>query len=349
MTTVSDIAKQTGLAVTSVAKILRNRPGFNEKTRQRVLKVAREMGYRPNYLSRALAGGRSMTVGLIFSGQMVPISEYRLRGMEQACRAGQYMPYTAIVSGNTNDPDSRQTLADLLQRRVDGLLIDHNRFFRDVLLEEMCKSPIPYVWIGPSYPADLPARVSVVREGGYRQAAEHLHELGHRRVAMLTTTTDWHDPDFKMNPARRAFQAVGVELLTDRTWMLDPTLADGQRSYAAARRVLETRPDLTAILANNDLGALAAMRLIHERGGQVPRDMSIVGFDDLPFTQFLTPSLTSIHQPRDESGRMAFQILQSMIERPDFTPQPIELSCSLSVRESTGPVRSETTFQGKTP
>jgi DNA-binding LacI/PurR family transcriptional regulator len=339
-TTVSDIAKETGLAVTSVAKILRNRPGFNVNTRERVLEAARRLNYRPNHLSRALAGGKSMTVGFIHGGHLVPISQFRAYGAEHAAYEAGYLVYAAQMMGDARSEVGRRSVQDMVDRRVDGILVDYHRFFSDILSEVLNGLELPVVWVGDHTPPKYPHRVRVNFESGYRLAAEHLKSLGHKSAAFIATPTDWRDPTFKLEPARRGFEAAGIELRTDRSWSFDGG-TDILRSEAQlANRIIHSHPDITAIIANNDFGAMAIMHAIRRAGGRVPEDVSVIGFDDIPISEYANPPLTSIHQARAEVGRAGFEMLLKLMKDSRARIEPVVFNADLSVRESTGPARS---------
>jgi LacI family transcriptional regulator len=343
MTTIADIAKETGLGYSSVAGILQNRQGYNLQTREKVIEAAKRLGYRPNYVSKALAGGKSMHLGFILGGHMVPIAMHRAAGAERAAREAGYLSSTAIIPSGTPAAAIRNTVNDVLDHRIDGLLVDNSYQITCVVRETLKKRrPVPMVWIGHNRDDHRVCQIQINRGRGYELVARHLAELGHRKAYMVTSATDGSDPTRRVEPARRAFAQSQVLLELPELLRIDPTRNSEESTFENVLALLDQRSDVTAILAGNDFGALATMAAVRQRGLNVPQDVSVVGFDDLPeVARFLDVPLTSIHQPRAEVGEAAVRLLLHRIDNPDQKFEPVSFDCGLSVRASTGRANPE--------
>lgn len=354
MVTIDDIAAKAGLSRSSVAKILRDRPGFSPKTRQRVLGIASDMGYRPNYLSKALAGGRSMTIGIIAGGLRVPITTLKLSSIEKVAAAAGYMAFMRSLSLDALDL-TMAAIRDMADRRVDGMIVYASAMEIQTDLASMLDTlGLPVVLISDAL-CGRPA-VVVNREAGIRQAVAHLVELGHRRAALMATTHDLASPARKYNVYRKAGRELGLALEDDTRWTADSSTSGVKsRTYEIVRRQMARKDRPTALLMNNDDCAMAALAALTDMGLRVPEDVSIVGFDDLPHTRYLRPALTTIHQPRAEVGQTAFALLHQWMQRLAganasdnstpagparvMPPDPIVMDCHLVVRQTTAAPR----------
>jgi LacI family transcriptional regulator len=325
--TIAEVGRLAGVSIATVSRVLNNVPGqVGPATRRRVLRVIRQLDYRPNALARSLHLKRTHSVGLIMPDISNPYYAEIARGIEDAIsRQG----HTLVTCNTDRKPDRiSHSVALLREKQVDGIILggggtlDASRFaaLRD------CGTRV--VLIG-RYAVDLPA-VRVDNVKGAREAAAHLLALGHRRVAVLagpkisTTTVD------RLAGFRQAFDEFGLPFPS--RWLLYGDLRP-ESGLEAAERLFATRRAPTAILAINDQMAIGAMRGILRRGLEIPRQVSVIGFDDIALASFVTPALTTmalpLHQMGVAAGEMILRSLAGM-EQPKeawFTP-------TLVVRES---------------
>lgn len=338
MTTIAHIAEETGLAKETVAQVLNDRPGYSQRTRQRIMEAARRLNYRPDYLSKALAGGRSMSIGLVPGAITARVEVEKLRAIEAAAREQGLVVYMTGWDENTDEKLSR-SIQDLLDRRVDGLVL-----YRPAPLSEKpqqlldnAKVPVVYVdWASPN----ATTAVRIDKQRAVRTLADHLAGLGHRCAAYIQTPFDRLHPQRKSMVYQELFGQAGIEVdLSDR-WLTTTVAPQAPIEIASYLMICEQikNGDLpSVVLAHNDHSALGVLRALQEHGVRVPEDISVVGFDDVPFAQLLTPALTTIRQPGSEVGRKAFALLASAMEGESPAREQAVYECELVVRDSTGP------------
>jgi LacI family transcriptional regulator len=340
VSTVAKISQRTGLAFSTVAGVLRNAPGFSKRTRALVLRTADDVGYRPNFLSKALAGGKSMTIGVVGSGLMSSSSAQMLESVEAAARASGYLCF--LANTDFNDPESQLFhLRGLLDRRVDGVILDGGTAPPPKeVIARLRKINLPHVFTDWA-PASAMNSVTVNRVAGYKAVARYLAKLGHRNVACLITDHDLQHPQQRFASYRDALAARGIDVLAGQQWSVGgASRDDADVVHSVVTRQLKRhsgskRP--SAILLFDDLSGLSAIRAAADLGIRVPQDLSVIGFDDSAFAGRSIPALTTIRHPRREVGEAAFQMLHLAMTDPASSSPQVEFSCSLIVRESTGP------------
>ena len=341
MSSISEISQRAGLARSTVADILRDRPGYNRETRERVKRIAREVDYRPSWLSNALRGGKSMTFGLLGCLLEEASAMSKVKSIESAARAEGYHVYFV----NTNqeslaDSGSHvQHLRDLLHRKIDGLIIDYvgGAPPPEVLsLVEEQSIPSVYMDWGPAGRANC---VTVNRLAGIREAVAHLSALQHRRVAIITTEWAVSFPNAKMSAYRQCLGDAGIDVRSGPDWVhRQNTQGIEFDTYQVVRRQLARGGPLpTALVLFDDLAAVGALRGVFDAGLRVPEDISVIGFNDLGVAQVSRPALTTVHQPRSEVGQAACEMLCALMQGKSESIDPVEFNCRLVARESTGP------------
>jgi LacI family transcriptional regulator len=338
--TLKQIALKSGVSAQTVSRILRDQSAKHRpETRRRVLKIARELNYRPNPLSRALLGQKSMTIGLIVKGLSVPVATRRIRELAHIARKNGYLIYIVGIDERGDDSQGVAKAArEMLDRRVDGLVIYRTMPLSAAVRRFLESQSVPTVFMGWGPPRS-PRRVIFDRAPAIEQAAAHLLNLGHRRAALFGAA----DPDFaelKLTPYQRIFARTGMELLIDPRWT--PDIADGvdieARTYHAVQEFLAAGADATALVMNNDEGAIAALAALRHAGLDVPGDMSVIGFDNSPGAPFAAVPLTTIGGgPADEVAAAAFGMLKTLIDDPAAAVRRAVFPFELIVRRSTGP------------
>jgi DNA-binding LacI/PurR family transcriptional regulator len=339
-----DIVKETGLSMSTVSNVLNGRPGFSASTQQRVHQVARELGYMPNHLSRALAGGASMSIGLMGVTLKTPVRLVQIRQIEKLAKADNYHIYLVANEGLMSEADLQQTIEDLLARRVDGLIICDLLQLPEPVMDTLknCGKPVVFM---EYLPQDVSFGVKMDNTQAVRDAMTHLRELGHKSVFYLGARFDQLVPQLKLDLYRQEAAFAGLELIESPAWYLE---ACGVRddfsgaAYELTRQVLQyVRP--SAIACISDETAIGAISAIVQAGLSVPGDISVIGFDDWQISRFINPALTTISQPVQQSGQLAYEILSGLFKHPD-TPQDIRrLDCRFVPRASTGPASPQAT------
>ncbi|WP_084474743.1 LacI family DNA-binding transcriptional regulator [Deinococcus pimensis] len=329
--TIQDIAREAGVSKMTVSQVLNNRGRISDATRERVLGIAKDLGYVANAAARSLRGGRTNLVGLVVQELGNAYYAEILRGASSAIqeRGLDVILYTASY-----DPQrERRSVAALSGGLTDGLVLITP--FEDVeALQALGKLRTPVVLVNHfDRNTNLP-EVNADNYQGIKDAVRHLHDLGHRRVAYLTggggassviRQRGYHD----------ALHELGLPPAGD-------LLVEGDYSQPTGRalthRLLDRADPPTAILAANDFVAYGVLEAVRERGLSVPTDISVVGFDDIPMSSQVSPALTTIRHPLEDIGRTAVQLLLDALEG-NRTEGTVTLPSQLVVRQSTGPPR----------
>ncbi len=339
MSSLLQISRKTGMAASTVAAVLRGAPGFRPETRQRIHDAARELGYRPNYLSKALAGGRSMTIGVIV-GSYDPALLWQVHAIETAARKDAYLTYV-IFAGDRSEELSPAVVESLLDRRVDGLVIYTLTPAPSAVDRLLRKARKPVVYIDQA-PPRAAHRIAIDQRRAMGETARHLRSLGHRSAAFLGIDFDLRHPAHKIEPYRVAMRGEGMELIVNDDWSIDSgpesddvtrRLRERVRRHAARGRVP------TAIVCCDDELAIALIAGLRDEGLLVPDDVSVIGYDDHPLAAHATPPLTTLRQPRGEVGAAAFAVLSELIAKSDARVKVPRFESDLVIRQSTGPAR----------
>jgi LacI family transcriptional regulator len=327
--TIHDIAREAGVSTATISRFFNQPDKLSPKTRDRVQSVIAHHHYVADGLAGGLASRRSRTLGLIIPTIMNSIYAASTQAIQ---RAAQEAGYTVLVGISEFAPDQEAILIHrLLERRVEGLILTGAERNPD-LYEKISRNHIPFVitWRSTRR-TDLPA-VSFDNYKAARAAVDHLVALGHRRIGMICGRTDVND---RALDRRRAFE----ETLAANGLEVDPALIF-ERSFefiegrAAMQAMLANKRPPTAVFCANDIQAIGALYECRDAGMDIPRDMSIVGFDDIPISSYMSPQLTTIRVPADEMGSRAARAIISAIET-GHDVAPCELPTDLIVRSTT--------------
>jgi len=342
MATIADISNKTGLSYSTVAEILRERPGYKPATRRRVLRVAEKLGYRPNPIGKALAGGKSMSIGLISAATTVVAYTSRLVAINAAAREKGYTILTVAVPPDEKPEAIQKSIQGVLDRRVDGLVVTYNRAVleTEIVRAQLDAARVPVVFLStyrtaPTRPNEISSRL----EPAAREIAARLNEFGHRRAIFVYTTSDRFNPRLKAQPYIDAFAERGMTCVTDPEWTIDPKVPSADSAYEIVSQMIRDGKLPTVLIMTNDTTAMAAMAAAHDAGLRVPDDVSIVGFDDGPEARFARPALTTVHQPGTELGTAAFDMLLTLMNDPSAAVEPRTFDCHAVIRDSIGPAR----------
>lgn len=328
-TSVRDISNKTGLSYTTVAQILRNRPGYSKRSCKKVLEVAKKMDYRPNYLSKALAGGKSMSIGLVVGSIENILQIRRIHAIEVAAREAGYLSYIVICP----EGEDASHMQSLLDRRIDGLLFNYCVAPPQKVQKFLAAQSVPIVYINWA-PEDASHCVRIDWSKAIKQVAGHLAGLGHRSARYMPVDFDLKYPRSKLEPYREALTEVGIHFEVDHNFAI-PGADPGNEARDAVRRLVAAGKVPTALLMSNDETAMGAVAALKNAGLRVPEDVNVVGFDDLEYAALAQPSLTTIRQPFSKVSH-AFKMLKTLMNNPEAAVSLISLDCELVVRQSTG-------------
>jgi LacI family transcriptional regulator len=332
--TLRDVARAARVHPGTVSRALNaeTRALVNQETAERVMRAAEELGYRPNRIARGLKTNRSFTVGVIVPDLTNPLFPPIVRGIED--RLGE-AGYTPLIANTDNDPErERQDFEAMRARQVDGFITATARLDRH-FLDETEAAAAPIVLVNRRLEdGSLPA-VTVDDREGARLAVEHVVALGHRRIAHLGGPQALSTGHQRRLGFREAMEGAGVELDEGAIRFAEAfTEREGAR---VCRELLDAVPGVTAIVAGNDLLALGCYDVLAERGLRCPRDISIVGFNDMPFADRFDPPLTTVRIPHREIGAAAAELLLERLADDSAPARHVMLAPTLVARRSTAP------------
>jgi len=327
--TLKEVAKHVGLAPGTVSAVLNNAPSARaipEHTRQRIRAAARDLNYRPNFLARSLRNKRTYTVGLIIEEIGDAYGSVVISGVEAYLRRHNYFFLTVI---HRHDASMLREYSQLLlERGVEGFITV------DTSLQEPL--PLPTVSVAGHRALKGVTNIVLDQERGARVALEHLLVLGHSKIAFMKGQPFSSDSEDRWRAVCRVAQELGLEMDAELIVNLEADDPSPQVGYPYAKQLLARKKAFTALFAYNDISAIGAIRAIQEEGLRIPEDVSVVGFDDIPWAAFHTPSLTTVRQPLSRMGQMAAETLIRMIEHGAEHSSEIAIEPTLVVRESTG-------------
>ena len=326
---IRQVAVRAGVSPMTVSRVLNDSPKVLPDTRQRVLAVIEELGYRPNAVARALATQRTRRIGVLMDsvGEYGPAST--LNSIELAARESGYT-VTSISIRDEAHLSPEQSVAHLMDQGVEALCIVAPRSSSVSAIRRIDVGVPVLVVKAERDPGFL--TVSVDQQFGTLLAVDHLAALGHTDILHLAGPLDWLDARSRERAFHARAQSWGMR---ERPIVVGDWTSDFGYEFA---RELTALPEYTAIFAGNDEMALGVIHGLHENGIRVPEDISVVGFDDLPMSRHFLPPLTTIRQDFHALGRTAMQVLQAAIEgRP--IPQRTKIPVELVVRASSAAPR----------
>lgn len=327
--TLRAVAEHVGLTPGTVSAVLNNAPSSRsipQRTKNRILAAARELNYRPNFFAQSLRKKRTYTVGLIVEEIGDAYGSMVISGVEQYLQQKNYFFLTVV---HRHNPDLLQRYADILtERGVEGFITV------DMQLREA--PSLPTVAVAGHKALAGVTNIILDHQHAARIALRHLLELGHREIAFMKGQPFSSDSTERWSAICEAARELQLEIKPDLTVQIDIDDPTPQLGYPFAKRLLENRKPFTALFAYNDISAIGAIRAFQERGLSVPKDISVVGFDDIQGAAYNTPSLTTVRQPLVRMGNIAAEILLARIEGREDYPSHIAIEPELIVRESTG-------------
>lgn len=325
-----DVARRAGVSHQTVSRVLNEHPNVSPQTRADVMAAIRDLGYRPNAAARSLATGRTNALGVISFDTTLYGPASMLYGIERAAH-----PAYSVAIASLQALDRRSLTAAIerfLNQAVEGIIVIAPDNLAVAALRGLgADIPLVAVGCGPSVP--LPS-VTIDNRAGAARATQHLLDLGHPTVHHLAGPDNWLDAQQRVAGWLETLGAAGAPV---------PELLRGDWSarsgYEAGRR-LATMPDVTAVLCANDPMALGLLRALAEQGRDVPGDVSVAGFDDIPEAPFFLPPLTTVRQDFGELGRRALHLLMDQIAGVPLSAPVLPVAADLIVRASTAPPRS---------
>lgn len=333
MATMNDVARVANVSIATVSHVINGTRFVSAERVERVHTAMRELGYTPDATARSLRVGRTDTIGLVVPDNSNPFFAALARWIEEA---GFEAGYTTILANSNERPDrEHRYVSTLVSKRVDGLILSPSRGDHSTLARLLENARIPVVVVDRD--AALPNADVVLydNEGGSREATRYLMELGHTRIACVAGPADTSSANERVRGFRRAIAEAGLP--EQAVVEADFHFSGGREATA---RLLDSGAAFTALFAANDLMAAGAIRELAARGITVPGDVSVIGFDDAPLAEMISPALTTMRQPLQDMAHTAVSMLLSRVTSGDGGAAVRKvLRTSLVVRESTAAYR----------
>jgi LacI family transcriptional regulator, galactose operon repressor len=327
--TIKDVARESGVNISTVSRALNNGYGVNRQTRELVMSVAARLNYRPNRVARGLVTGRSHSLALLLSDIRNPFFAELARGAEDAARTANCD--LILCNSDLDGAKQMQYVQSLVEKRVDGILMNSVSALTRAQRDQLAAAGVPVVLLNRPSSSGPFSIVCADNEAGGALAAQHLLNLGHTTIAHITGPRQHGN----LSDRARGF----LRVLQSARPPIKPVLLRGTFNFSGgaelAAKVIERHPKVTAIFAANDVMAFGAARTAIERGLKIPDDLSLVGFDNIEFSSIVHPPLTTVHQPKYEMGQAAVEILLRMARSHNGqTPEHRRLGVKLIERQS---------------
>jgi DNA-binding LacI/PurR family transcriptional regulator len=335
-TTIKDIAKLAGVSHTTVSRALRNSPLISAKTTGRIQGIALEVGYHPSVAARSLKTNRSQALGVIVSHIADPFFSEILQGIDDVAQSNGYSLFIAAAQ---HDPVREHAIIQTMrEHRVDGVILCSPHFTPEQS-NQLQSYNIPIVAINNQAVEDYPYSIYHDDVDGGRQACEHLVQLGHKRIAYLGDALSGRTTQERLSGFKRVMQEAGFSIRPEYIYQVSGNSAAQGLTGLDYFLNLLVRP--TAIICYNDMMAVGVLKGLRQAGLRNPDDVSITGFDNILYSEFTEPPLTTIDQPKRyigaEAARMMLKQLSSTANSDQSEIRVKRLKGMLLIRQSTAP------------
>jgi DNA-binding LacI/PurR family transcriptional regulator len=328
------LAEYLDLSPATISLVVNNAPGASSiavKTRERVMAAVKKLDYRPNTIARSLRTRQTFTIGVIVPELSEGYFTMVMNGVEQYLMQAGYLHFVVCHQGRADLINEYPRL--LLNRSVDGFLLVNTS------LDEPVNQPVVSI-SGHRRMAGV-TNVVLDHDRSASLALKHLYDLGHRRIAFMKGQRHALDSETRWQSIVELARKIGLEIDPALCMYLEANSWSPELGYPIVRDLLSRTRDFTALFCFNDIAAIGAVRALADVGLSCPKDVSVVGFDDIASAMYMTPSLTTVRQPLYRMGEMAAQMLLRRIQFPNEAyPETLTFEPELMVRESTSAART---------
>lgn len=325
---IKDIARLAGVSHSTVSRALRGSPLIPAATAERIQKIAKECGYKPSAIARSLVMQRTQTIGVVVTSIADPFNGDVVDGIEEVANENDLSVLLAASHGKSDR--ELMMVRNFHERRVDGIVVASSRVGA-MYLPILSELRTPIVLINNQHRSEFAHAISIDNVTGAALMTDHLLQLGHRRIAYIGDEFGLYSDQERWEGYRLSLDRAGISVDESLVAKGDGK-ADGAGRALGLLLALPEPP--TAVFCYNDMTALGAIRGAREAGVEIPRDLSIAGFDDIFIASYAAPALTTVRQPRREMGRRAMQILTALLAGKE-PEKSILISGELVVRDST--------------
>ncbi|WP_159651317.1 substrate-binding domain-containing protein [Vibrio atypicus] len=329
MATMKDIAKLAGVSTSTVSHVINKSRYVSEEISERVNKAAQDLNYAPSALARSLKINRTKTIGMLVTTSTNPFFGEVVKGVERSC---YQQGYNLILCNTEGDNERmRESINTLLQKRVDGLILMCSSLEgeRIDVFEKYPDIPVVVMDWGPMLFTSDKIQDNSLR-GGY-MAAKHLIEAGHTAIGCITGPLVKHQAQMRYEGYKRALNEAHLDF--NSNWIIESDF-ECEGGYQAFMRMFEKGQLPSALFVCNDMMAMGVINAANEKGVKIPDDLSIIGYDDIHISKFMTPALTTIHQPKYRLGKAAVEALLRKLDGSETEPQVVQLEPALVERKT---------------
>lgn len=330
MATMKDIAKLAGVSTSTVSHVINKTRFVSEEISERVNNAAKELNYyAPSALARSLKVNRTKTIGMLVTTSTNPFFGEVVKGVERSC---YHKGYSLILCNTEGDNERmRESINTLLQKRVDGLILMCSSLEgeRIDVFERYPDIPVVVMDWGPMLFTSDKIQDNSLR-GGYL-AAKYLIDCGHQEIGCITGPLIKHQAQMRYEGYKRAM--IEAELEFNANWIVESDF-ECEGGYQAFKKMTERGPLPSSIFVSNDMMAMGAINAANELGIKIPEQLSIIGYDDIHIAKFMSPSLTTIHQPKYRLGQAAVETLLRKLDDKSDEAQVVQLEPTLVERNS---------------
>jgi LacI family transcriptional regulator len=316
MANIYEVAELAGVSLATVSRVINPGAKVSEKTREKVLAAMEQLGYKPNSIAQSLATRTSNAVGVLVSELHGPFFGAMLSAIEKTFKAAG--KFVLVAAGHSNEAQEREAIRFLVSRNCDALIV-HVEALPDKFLVDHDHEKTPLIVMNRKVRGLADRCFSLNNELGGYLATQSLLKLKHKRIAYISGPLDWVDAKQRLAGHKRALEEAGVKFDERLLFEGDYHETGGQDALNA---LFEKQIPFTAVVCANDEMAAGAMAAAHERGLELPRELSIVGFDDAPISRYVYPKLTTVHYPiADMSAMAARWVLKHVYEHEQVDVQ----------------------------
>lgn len=333
--TLEEVALLAGVSRSTVSRVINDHPNVRSDTRERVWQAIRESGYQPHAVARSLVTNRTHIIGMVIPETVTtlftdPFFPLLVRGTTKACNAHHYQLLLSLF----DDPAGQEEMYQRVLRNgyLDGMIVA-SASLDDPLVPALLRDNISFVSVG-RHPNERVHYVDVDNIGGARMAVEHLIRLGHQRIATITGPLDMAHGQDRLEGYRQALKAHRIP--ADEELIVEGDYTENS-GMVAMQRLLSASPG--AVFVASDMMAIGALKALRQADWQVPQDIALVSFDDVPIASAIEPALTTVRQPIESMGSMAIEVLLSVLEGSSQEEAPVHriiLPTELIIRASCG-------------
>lgn len=329
MATMKDVARLAGVSTSTVSHVINNDRFVSDAIREKVEEAIKSLNYAPSALARSLKLKQTRTIGMLITASSNPFFSELVRGVERSCFERGY----SLVLCNTEGDEERmnRNLETLMQKRVDGLLVlctETHQLSREIIQRYPSIPTVMMDW------APFEGDIDIIQDNsllGGDMATQYLIDKGFTRIACITGPLDKTPARLRLEGYRAAMARAGLPVREGDEIIGDFEFGSG---VAAMRTLLAQQERPQAVFIGNDAMAVGAYQALYQAGLKIPDDMAIIGYDDIELARYMTPPLTTVHQPKDELGELAIDVLTHRIADPTLSQQRLQLTPVLMTRGS---------------